>query len=113
MIKRLSAFSTNITGSDQFWYRRRLELQATFEQKMVPTTFFTFSYPDFHLSDLHRLMPGKLPQTKSERQKKCLQNQHLVDWYFSYRLNKFLEVFFDDILECEWRWHRYEWQKRT
>ncbi len=37
----------------------------------------------------------------------------MVDWYFSYRLDNFLKVFFDGILKSEWRWHRYEWQSRT
>jgi hypothetical protein len=109
----MSTYSANITGSDAFWNRRRTELQATFEQKAMATIFFTFSYADNHLVDLHRLMPGKKSTTKTERYKNVLNNQHLVDWYFSTRLNKFLEVVFDDILECDWRWHRYEWQQRT
>ncbi len=113
IIKRMSAYSANITGSDAFWYRRKIELQATFEQKKTATAFCTFSYADMHLADLHRLMPGNPSKNKSERYQKCLQNPHIVDWYFSHRLTKFMEVVFDDILECEWRWHRYEWQKRT
>ena len=106
----MSAYSANITGSDAFWYRRRTELQATFEQKKMTTIFFTFSYADNHLYDLHRLMPGKTAQNKTERYRNVLKNPHLVDWYFSFRLNKFLEVVFDGILDTEWRWHRYEWQ---
>ena len=42
-----------------------------------------------------------------------MENPHLVDWYFSHRLTEFLRVFFDGILECDWRWHRFEWQSRT
>ena len=42
-----------------------------------------------------------------------LNNSHVVDWYFDYLLKKFLKVFFHDVLECEWRWHRYEWQMRN
>jgi hypothetical protein len=109
----MSSYSANITGSDPFWNRRRTELQATFEQKAMASIFFTFSYPDLHLVDLHRLMPGKSSSNKTERYKNVLNNQHLVDWYFSFRLNKFLEIVFDDILQSDWRWHRYEWQQRT
>ena len=64
----MSAYSANITGSDPFWSRRRSELQATFEQKKIATLFFTFSYADNHIPDLHRLFPGKPSKTKSERQ---------------------------------------------
>jgi hypothetical protein len=109
----MSGYSANITGSDPFWYRRRTELQATFEQKKMATLFFTFSYPDNHLADLHRLMIGNKPQNKTERYKAVLKNPALVDWYFSYRLDQFLAIFFDDILDADWRWHRYEWQVRT
>lgn len=28
-------------------------------------------------------------------------------------MTAFLEAFFDDILDCEWRWHRFEWQSRS
>ena len=58
MLMRLSPYSANITGSDAYWYQRRRELEATFEQKLAATIFFTFSYADNHWADLHRLMPG-------------------------------------------------------
>ena len=58
-MKRMSAYSANITGSDMYWYHRRMELEATFEQKQSATVFFTFSYADNHWHELHRLMPGK------------------------------------------------------
>ena len=28
------------------------------------------------------------------------------------RLEQFLKSFFDGILDCDWRWHRFEWQSR-
>ena len=24
-----------------------------------------------------------------------------------------MNTFFDDVLDCLWRWHRYEWQNRS
>ena len=50
---------------------------------------------------------------RSKKFQNTIDNPHIVDWYFSYRLNQFLKFFFDDILDCEWRWHRYECQSRT
>ena len=125
IMRRMSSYSSNITGSDSYWYKRRCELESTFEQKKPATIFFTFSYADNHWSDLHKLMPRnynnliELDQTidsnklKTQKYNDVLNNPHLVDWFFSYRLNKFLEVAFDGVLECEWRWHRYEWQSRS
>jgi hypothetical protein len=111
ILSRMSAYSSNLTGSDAYWHKRRCELEATFEQKEPATVFFTFSYADNHWSDLHKLMPRHFrnqdnDQTSSNKYLDVVNNPHLVDWFFSYRLNKFLEVVFDGILECKWRWHR-------
>ena len=35
LMKRLSAYSANLTGSDAYWYHRRQELQAIFQQEVV------------------------------------------------------------------------------
>ena len=50
---------------------------------------------------------------RSKKFKNTIETPHLVDWYFSWRLNQFLKYFFNEIFDCEWRWHRYEWQSRT
>ena len=60
VMKRLTAYSSNITGSNAYWYKRRNELEATFEQKQAATIFWTFSYADLWWSCLHRLMPGEI-----------------------------------------------------
>ena len=86
---------------------------STFEQKKPATVFFTFSYADNHWPDLQKLLPENPASNQRERSKKVLNNSHVVDWYFDYLLKKFLKVFFHDVLECEWRWHRYEWQMRN
>jgi hypothetical protein len=59
------------------------------------------------------LMPGGWSDDKNVRYKNVLNNPHIVDWYFSYRLDSFLQVVFDGILGCDWRWHRFEWQGRS
>ena len=121
LMKRMCAYSSNITGSDSYWHKRRCELEANFEQKAPATIFFNFSYADNHWNDLHRLMPRYFNQENEAikeldnnfKYREVVNNPHLVDWYFSYRLNYFLGTVFDKILDCEWRWHRFEWQSRT
>ena len=107
----MTAYSKNITGYDSFWYQRHNELRAICEQKKVLTIFYSFSCGDTYWYDLHRLMPAPAME-KKKRFINCLENAHLVDWYFSYKLNTFSRVFFDDILKCEWRYHRIEDQYR-
>jgi hypothetical protein len=75
-MKRMSAYASNITGSDAYWYKRRNELESTFEQKSPATIFFTFSYADHHWNDLYRLMPVN----SCAKYTNVLKNPHLVDW---------------------------------
>ena len=66
----------------------------------------TFSYADNHLDDLHRLMPGKKNDDDTTKRRFVMKNPHLVDWYFSFRLEEFFKAFLDNALNCDWRWHR-------
>ena len=68
----------------------------------------TFSYADNHLDDLHRLMPGPKADSDNRKRKNFLNNPHLVDWYFSFRLEEFFKAFLDNALDCDWRWHRQD-----
>ena len=104
----MSAYCANHTGSDAYWYQNRNTLEAIFEQKKSAPVFFTFSMADNHWQDLHVLMPDKYDNQniqfdKNKNFKNVVNNPHLVDWYFSWRLNEFLKFFFDDILDCDWR----------
>ena len=39
LMKRLTAYSANPTGSDAYWYHRRQQLEAIFQQKRCGTAF--------------------------------------------------------------------------
>jgi hypothetical protein len=39
LMRRMSVYAANITGSNAFWYQKRQELQAIFEQKKPATVF--------------------------------------------------------------------------
>lgn len=109
---RLSAYSANITGSDAYWFQRRYELEATFEQKQPATAFFTFSYANNQWPDLQRILPGKPAMNPKERYKKVLENPHLVDWFFGFRLEQFIKIIFGELMGYDWVWYRFEWQMR-
>ena len=92
--------------------QRQRELRAAIEQKGDPTFFFTFSCADNHWADLHAHMPTS-PITAQARRKAALENSHVVDAYFSLRLEAMAKRFFDQMLDADWRWYRFEWQART
>jgi hypothetical protein len=52
-------------------------------------------------------MRGRAAESDAQKRKNVINSPHLVDWYFGYRLNEFFKIFFDELLEAEWRWHRY------
>ena len=108
----MSSYAANITNSDAYWTKRRYELLATIEQRGLPTFFFTFSYANIHWPDLHRLMPGTQSTTRSQRYKNVLNNPHLVDWYYGYRLDEFIKLIFVETLRCKWYYYRHERQSR-
>jgi hypothetical protein len=53
ILKRMHTYAANLTGSDAYWYARRCELEAIFEQAGTGTVFFTFSFADNHWRCLH------------------------------------------------------------
>ena len=118
ILNRMSAFTSNITGSSSYWKRRRTELEETFDQKKSATVFFTFSYADNHWLDLHRLMPRNYGIENlekldlSHKTTDVIANPHLTDWYFGFRLETFMRIFFDELMDTDWRLHRMEYQAR-
>jgi hypothetical protein len=108
----MSAYCGNVTNSDSYWYQRRRECEEICIQKKFPTGFFSISCADLYWRDLHRLMLNPSIDKKT-RFVNSIENAPLVDWYFCHKLTEFLKVFLDDILDCDWRYHRYEdqWRK--
>src|SRR6266498_3615083 len=79
--------------------------------------FFTFSAADFHLPELHKLMPdnriiGSRSDSTERRQRNIIENPHIAAWFF----NKRFDIFLKDVLIPKWDledyWYRYEWQHR-
>jgi hypothetical protein len=112
LLGRMSGYAANIAGSDAFWHQRRREVVAIFQQKDIWTIFWTVSYADNHLKDLHRLLPGG-PVPPEERPHQSCRYPHLVDSYFSWKVDQFVDHFFKKALNAQHVWYLYEWQSRT
>ena len=52
------------------------------------------------------------PDDKQARAKAVVNNPALADWFFTYRIQKFVEVFCVGILGATDYWMRFEWQHR-
>ena len=112
-MSKLSRYVSNITGSSAYWHKVREELKAIIEHKGVPTIFFTFSSADMHWPELHSLLHhNTINLTSEDRRQAVINNPHIVDWFFTKRLESFLKHWLYDTLGAEWHWYRYEFQAR-
>ena len=96
----LQRYVAKIQGTKQYWYQCYQELKALITQKGAPTFFFTFSAADNYWPDLHRLLQEPNNARPSIRIKSC-HRQSTLD-----------NVWLDQVLQTEWKWHRFEWQAR-
>ena len=80
------------TGTNAYWHKVKDDLKAIIMQVGPPTFFFTFSSADMHWPELHSLFcpPGTNIETQNNRQN-LIDNPHLVDWFFTKRLENFLK----------------------
>ena len=114
MMTKLSHYITNITGSDAYWHKAKEDLKAIIQQKGPPTFFFTFSSADMHWPELHTLFKNQPDEesTPQERRQNVIDNPHIVDWFFTECLKKFVKHWLYDSLDTKWHWYRFEYQSR-
>ena len=102
----------NIAGTDAYWYKVREDLKAIINHVGAPTVFFTFSSADMHWPELHDLFQMSTHNTSSEeRRMNVINNPHIVDWFFTQRLESFVKHWLYETLEAKWHWFRYEYQR--
>jgi hypothetical protein len=110
---KLSRYVANVTGSCAYWFKVKDDLKAIIVAKGAPTIFFTFSSADLYWPELHSLFsPNDDNLSKEDKRKNVIDNPHLVDWFFTKRLESFLKHWLYDTLDAEWHWYRYEFQAR-
>ena len=93
------------------------DLKAIIQHAGPPTFFFTFSAADMHWPELHFLFGNERDEgitgSLSEiRRNNVINNPHIVDWFFTERLKKFIKHWLYDSLDATWHWYRFEYQSR-
>ena len=112
LLQKMYRYGANVTGSDPYWYKKRQELEAIFNQEGAATVFFTFTAADNHWHDLRRHMPSGTDASIGKKMEAMRTYPHVTNWYFTKRLEAFLDRFFNKGLGVAWRWHRIEYQSR-
>ena len=116
-MSKVSRYVGNIAGTNAYWNKVREELKAIITNVGAPTLFFTFSSADMHWPELHALFEANtdndIGNTTSEiRRQNVINNPHLVDWFFTQRLESFVKHWLYNTLGAKWHWFRYEYQGR-
>ena len=110
LFSKISHYAGNVTGTNSYWNKRKDDLKAIIAHAGPPTFFFTFSAADMHWPELHDLFGG--PSTSQVRRQNVINNPHLVDWFFTHRIESFIKHWLYDTLDAAWHWYRYEYQAR-
>ena len=116
-LSKVSRYVGNIAGTNSYWNKVRDELKAIITNVGAPTLFFTFSSADMHWPDLHDLFYANSDNelgncTSNVRRQNVINNPHIVDWFFTQRLESFVKHWLYDTLRAKWHWFRYEYQGR-
>jgi len=105
---RVLRFASSLRGTRQYWMQQRTRLISMVDTLGMPTIFFTHSAADLHWPDLHRLSETQNSTQNSD----LIENPALADWLFYYRFQKFIDVFYRQMLGAVDFWYRFEWQHR-
>ena len=112
-MSKVSRYVANLSGTNAYWHKVREDLKAVITTVGAPTFFFTFSSADMHWPELHALFGTNTDAiTSDNRRQHVINNPHIVDWFFTQRLDSFVKHWLYDTLDATWHWYRYEYQGR-
>ena len=90
-ISKVSRYVGNIAGTNAYWNRVREELKAIITSVGASTLFFTLFSADMHRPELHALFKADTDNgnsTSEVRRHNVINNPHIVDWFFTQRLER-------------------------
>ena len=103
----LMHYAKNVTGTNAYWNQQKNNLKAIISQKGAPTIFWTLSCAEFHWPEFHALFDQNNTQCNSARTN-VIKNPHILDWFFTERVESFLKHWLYNIMGASWHWFRYE-----
>ncbi len=94
LMSKVSRYVGNIAGTNSYWNKVREELKAIITNVGAPTLFFTFSSADMHWPESHALFGANIETgdvASKTRRQNVINNPHIVDWFFTQRLESFVK----------------------
>uniref|UniRef100_A0A1X7VPM3 Helitron helicase-like domain-containing protein n=1 Tax=Amphimedon queenslandica TaxID=400682 RepID=A0A1X7VPM3_AMPQE len=105
-------YGTSLRGTRQYWFKERNKLIAMIDTLGLPTIFFTHIAAYHQWPELAHFICPEDPDDKQARATVVINNPALVDWFFTYRIQRFVKVFYVGILGATDYWMRFECQHR-
>ena len=109
LMSKLIHYAKNISGTNAYWNRAKNDLKAIITQVGAPTIFWTLSCAEFHWPEFHNLFNDISELTDSQRRENVINNPHLLDWFFTERVEKFVKHWLKNTLGSTWHWFLYEY----
>ena len=103
---RVLHYAASLQGTRHYWFKQRSQLIAMVDTLSLPTIFFIHSAADLQWPDLARLICPDDPECSSSCNKAVLENPAIADWFFYYRIQKFIEAFCVCVLGATDYWMR-------
>ena len=105
---RVLHYAASLRGTKQYWFQQRSRLISMVDALGMPTVFFTHSAADLQWPELARLIDAE----NTGRPNALIENPAIADWFFYHRIQKFVDVYYVDLLGALDFWLRFEWQHR-
>ena len=109
---RVLHYASTLRGTRQYWFKQRSRLLSMVDTLGLPTIFFTHSAGGLQWPEVARLICPEDPESRSSRTKAVIENPAIADWFFYYRVQKFIEAFCVGVLGATDYWICFEWQHR-
>ena len=105
-MSKISRYVANIAGTNAYWHKVKEDLKAIVTNVGTPT-FFTFSSADMHWPELHCLFydstcaEAEFVSSGEGRRQNVINNPHIVDWFFTQRLESFMKFWLYETLDAK------------
>ena len=108
IMKKIQYYAKNVTGTNSYWYQVKQHLKTMLQQVGSPTICFTLSCAEFHWPEFHALF-GEVDTSSNEvYRKNVLDYPHILDWFFTERVESFVKHWLYNTLGATWHWYRFE-----
>lgn len=124
-IQKMQYFSSTVPGSDAYWRGKRSELLSWIQHHIevgngAPSLFITLSCAEYHWKDIEDLLIQRRQiagedncssMTKSERIQACNDYAIVIQEYFQFRVQEFMDTIGKEVFGIHHYWLRYEFAK--